>query len=151
MSFVVTKHPDYQAMKAGGMTIVPFLLDDLLDPDWRCDACHGEGYEFVPTWREEWEKLKNYPPRGTGKVCPKCNGKGNVSSWAAMQLLWEIIGRKNGPHVEEWMRGKHVVLVKLWQKWGEQHGYLLPTPDDEPSGLAKVGRMLLAFLRLWGS
>ena len=53
MSFVVTKHDDYQALKAAGKEIIPWLLEDLLDPYWCCNTCHGEGYEFVPTWHEE--------------------------------------------------------------------------------------------------
>jgi hypothetical protein len=151
MSFVVYKHPDYQALQAAGDEIIPWLLRDMLDPNWHCDACHGQGYEFAPGWEQEWVKDKVYLPRSTGNPCPKCKGKGNICSWACMHLLFEKTrARGDAPEIEEWMRGRHDALTKLWRKWGEQRGYL-PAVPDEPGALAKIGRAILGVFRLWAS
>jgi hypothetical protein len=144
MSFVVAEHPDYKALQAAGAETIPWLLEDLLDPNWHCGACHGEGYEFVPTWEEEWDKDKTYPPRSTGNVCPECKGKGNISSWACMHLLFKKAG-DDAPEVEEWMRGRHGVLTKLWRKWGEKRGYLPATFDEKSSNF--FGWLFQLFLR----
>jgi hypothetical protein len=134
----VYTHPDYQALKAAGEEIIPWLLADMLDPDWHCRLCFGEGVEFVPGWQEAWDKGdKTWPPKSTGNRCPECRGKGHISSWGCMSLLWEIVGRDNGPQVENWMRGKHDALIKTWRKWGEQHGYLPPTPNERPDTFFK--------------
>jgi hypothetical protein len=148
MSFIMHKHPDYQALRGAGSEIIPYLLADLFDPDWHCDACLGYGQELVPTWREEWEQHKTHPPRQTGNICSQCNGKGNVCSWAAMTLLFEKTG-DDAPTVEDGMRGRHDVLTKLWRKWAEQRGYFPPTPV-EPSGWTKLGRVVVGIFKLWG-
>lgn len=150
-SFVVTKHPDFEALEAGGQGIVPWLLEDMLDPNWHCDACYGYGYEFAPGWQEAFDADRsNWPPKSAGRPCPKCKGKGNVSSWGCMTLLWGIVGREGGPQVEEWMRGKHDVLVGLWRKWGEKRGYLPPTPDDpEPDFATRLGRKIVNAVSGW--
>ena len=148
MSFVVTKHPDFEAMQAAGKGIIQYLLEDLIDPAWHCVSCSGYGYEFVPTWREEYEEKKTYPPRGTGNTCPACRGKGNINSWACMMLLRMAAG-DDSPRIENWMRGRHDPIVKVWRKWGEQNGYLPVTPEieEEPDVLTRVGRALLSLLR----
>lgn len=151
MSYVVTKHPDYLVMQEAGMEIVPYLLVDMLDLNWHCDLCRGLGYELVPTWEQEWYDDATFPPRSTGNNCPKCGGKGNINSWACMMLLTAAVG-EDKPKVENWMRGRHGALTKLWQKWGEQRGYLPPTPDEpKPGRLRKIGKLIQGLLRLWGS
>ena len=144
MSFVVQDHPSFQVLKAAGSDIIPFLLEDLLDPDWHCDHCYGEGFEFPPDW--VWDNVKRNWPTDTGIPCSVCKGKGSINSWACMMLLGMAAGTDR-PKVPEWMRGRHEPLTKLWQKWGEQRGYLPATPDDpeEPGILAKIWR-LVAFL-----
>jgi hypothetical protein len=142
MSFVVTKHPDYQALKAAGKEIIPWLLADLLDPTWHCSHCHGEGFEFPANW--VWDNEKRNWPADTGIPCLQCKGKGSINSHACMMLLWGKAG-DDAPTVENWMRGRHDKLTKTWQKWGEQRGYLPPTPDEEPSALRKIARAL----KLW--
>jgi hypothetical protein len=133
MSYVVYKHPDYQALQAAGDEIIPWLLDDLLDRNWHCGSCWGEGYEFVPTWLEEFNRDRTHP-RSTGNPCPECKGKGNICSWACMHLLFEKTrARGDAPEVENWMRGRHDALTKLWRKWGERQGLLPVTPDERPN------------------
>lgn len=133
MSFTVTKHPDFQALKAAGAEVIPWLLEDLLDPHWHCNLCFGTGTEFVPGWQDAWDKGdKTWPPKSTGNRCPECQGKGHISSWGVMHLLWEAVGRDKGPKIEKWMQGKHDVLVKQWRKWGEQQGLLPVTPEEKP-------------------
>ena len=145
MSYTVTKHPDYQAMKEAGEEIIPYLFADMLDSNWHCSHCYGEGFEFPADW--VWDNEKRNWPTDTGIPCAQCNGKGNVSSWGCMTLLWEAVGRDNGPKVEDWMRGRHDVLVRQWCKWGEQRGYLPPTPG--PSRLEKLGRLIFGIVKLW--
>lgn len=145
MSYVATKHPDYQALKAAGKEIIPYLFADMDDPDRYCGSCHGYGYEFVPTWQEEWDASRIYPPRSTGNICPECEGKGNICSWACVTLLFEIAG-EDRPVVPKKMRGKHDAIIRLCRKWGEQRGYLPQPPDEKPGGLAKI---VQAFFRLF--
>ena len=153
MSYVVTKHPDYQALSAAGREIIPFLLADMFDPNWHCSHCYGEGFEFPAGW--VWDNEKRNWPTDTGVPCTQCNGKGNTSSWACMHLLWEIIGRNSGegPVVEDWMRGKHTALMNLWRKWAGEHGYMSPVPDapEEPGRLRRIGQFIWGLIRLWGS
>jgi hypothetical protein len=148
MSFVVTNHPDYQALvKEAGKEIIPYLLDDMFDPNWNCSHCYGEGFEFPPGW--VWDnELRNWPT-DTGIPCSKCKGKGSINSWACMTLLWDKVGRDNGPKIENWMRGRHAVLTKAWRKWGEQNGYLPASPEEKesPGVLARAGRALLGLFR----
>jgi hypothetical protein len=147
MSFVVTKHPDYQAMLAAGREILPYLYADILDPAWYCDKCFGEGFEFLPDWQETWDKSKIWPV-DTGVPCPACNGKGNVNSWACIMLLAEAMG-DDRPKIPKKMQGKHSAIKKLYLKWGEKHGYLPLTPEEEkpePSFFRKVVNMLAFFL-----
>lgn len=142
MSFVVTKHPDYEAMRAAGKEIIQFLLEDLINPHWLCQTCSGYGYEFVPNWRVEYDKNKTYPPNSTGNNCPECNGKGSINSWACITLLAEKAGDER-PKIEKWMRGRHDPIVKVWRKWGEQAGYLpVAQSEEQPSVLAKLVRGL---------
>ena len=141
MSFVVTKHPDFEALEKAGDEVIPWLLNDLLDPDWHCSHCYSEGFEFPPGW--EWDAVKRNWPTDTGVPCTVCKGKGSINSWACMHLLWDHVGRDKGPKIEEWMRGRHAALTKLWQKWGEQHGYLPVTPD-EPEATNLLTRILKA-------
>jgi hypothetical protein len=159
MSFVVTDHLDYKALQAAGSEIIPWLLADLLDPDWHCNTCYGQGYEFVPSWRDEYERgWENnrvlYPPRSTGNACPECKGKGNICSWACMTLLFEKT-RANGdaPIVEKWMQGRLDALSNLWRKWGEQRGYLPPTPEDGAkhgrAGRGEPSAIVVLLLRLY--
>lgn len=148
MSYVVTKHPDYQALQAAGDEIIPWLLEDMLDPNWHCDACYGEGFKFPDGW--VWDSVKRNWPSDTGVPCPKCGGKGSISSWGCMSLLWDKVGRDNGPKIENWMRGRHDVLCKCWQKWGEARGYLPPTPDaPKPDFPTRVGHQILDFILGW--
>jgi hypothetical protein len=123
LSFVDTKHLDYQALREAGKEIVQYLLEDLVDPDWYCQRCYGYGYEFVPTWGQE-----TYPPRSTGNPCPECKGKGVICSWACLSLLADIVG-DDRPKIENSMRGCHDDIVKVWRKWGEENGYLPKTLD----------------------
>lgn len=83
MSFVVTKHPDFQALKDAGDEVIPWLLHDLLDPDWYCAHCYGEGFEFPAGW--EWDSEKRNWPTDTGIPCTKCKGKGGINS---TRLSW---------------------------------------------------------------
>lgn len=147
MSFVVTKHRDFEAMQAAGKGIIQFLLEDLIDPAWYCQKCSGYGYEFVPTWMDEYGKSKVYPPRSTGNTCPECKGKGCINSWACITLL-RLAAGDDSPKIEEWMRGRHDPIVKVWRKWGQQNGYLPVTPEEkeEPGILTQIGR---AFLNLF--
>src|SRR5271157_3488634 len=80
MSFVVTKHPDYQALKAAGKEIIPILFADIVDPAWHCTHCYGEGFEFPVGW--VWDNERRNWPTDTGIPCSECKGKGNVNSWA---------------------------------------------------------------------
>ena len=77
MSFVVTKHPDYQALREAGKDIITFLLEDLIDPRWYCSHCYGEGFEFPPDW--EWDAVKRNWPTDTGIPCTRCNGRGGTN------------------------------------------------------------------------
>ena len=133
MSFVVTKHPDYQALKAAGMEIVPYLLADMLDPDWHCNTCYSEGFEFPAGW--VWDNEKRNWPTDTGIPCRACKGKGGISSWACISLIAEIVG-DDRPKIETRIQGKHEAIVKLYREWGELRGYLPPTTTDKPGGLA---------------
>lgn len=146
MSFVVTKHPDYQVLREAGKEIMPYLLEDMIDPHWHCNKCYGEGFEFPAGW--VWDNEKRNWPEDTGIPCPECKGKGSINSWACMTLLAEKAG-EDRPKIEEWMRGRHDPIVKVWRKWGEQNGYLPVTPDEEeqPDVLTRVGRALLSLLR----
>ena len=143
MSFVVTDHPDYQALKAAGMEVAPYLLVDLIDPDWHCDACYGEGFEFPAGWA--WDNKKRNWPTDTGIPCPKCMGKGSINTWACIMLLTEIAG-DDRPKVEVYMQGRHAALIDLWRKWGELRGYLPPTTDT-PGGL--VGFIKKLGSKIW--
>lgn len=147
MSYVVTKHPDYIALREAGKEIIPYLLEDMLDPNWYCGACNGFGYEFVSTWEEEWYDHMTFPPRSTGNICPKCSGKGHVNSWACMMLISGIAG-DDCPKIANWMRGRHDPLLRAYRKWGAERGYLPPIPE-EPNALTKVGRTIMGILRLW--
>ena len=146
MSFVVTKHPDYRLMREAGKEIIPYLLADLLDPAWHCSHCYGEGFEFPPDW--VWDNVKRNWPTDTGIPCTECKGKGSISSWACMTLLAEITG-DDRPKCERAWQGRHDKLTKMWQKWGEERGYLPPTPDDSPSALRQIGRAILGMFKLW--
>src|SRR5574337_1225210 len=128
MSFVVTDHPDFKALQAAGEPIVPFLLTDLKDNLGFCKTCHGLGYELAPVRDRDtdWQARHAWPPQSTGKPCPECHGVGHVNSWAVFYLL-----RTNAPGhpvIETWMRGRHEPIRKAWLKWGEENGYLPPTP-----------------------
>src|SRR5271157_4500882 len=90
MSFVVTKHPDYRAMREAGKEIIPFLLADMLDDQWHCSACYGEGFEFPAGW--VWNNETRNWPTDTGIPCPACKGKGSINSWACIMLIAEITG-----------------------------------------------------------
>jgi hypothetical protein len=137
MSFVVHDHPDYQALQAAGDEIIPWLLADLVDPDWHCNSCYGDGFEYPAGWQEEWDKNRVWPT-DTGIPCHECKGKGNVCVHACMHLLWEKVG-DDAPVIEKWMRGRVAALTDLWRKWGERKGYLPPTPDKPRLGiLARV-------------
>ena len=129
MSFVVTKHPDYESLLTAGKEIIPFLLEDIRDPNWYCTSCFGYGYDFVPTWDTECDENCTHPPRSTGEVCPKCKGKGNINSWACMTLLAQIAG-DDRPVVEERIRGRHDPLVNMWLKWGQERGYITLAPGE---------------------
>jgi hypothetical protein len=134
MSFVVQKHPDYQALQAAGNEIVPWLLKDMLEPFWHCDECHGFGMELVPTWQKEWEDSKTYPPRQTGKVCSKCNGVGYINSWACMMLIAEKMG-DDRPKIPPADRGKHDAICRIYRNWGIEHGYIQGEIEPEPPGI----------------
>lgn len=125
MSFVVTKHPDFEAMQTAGKEIIQYLLEDLIDPKWHCDHCYGEGFEFPAGW--VWDNEKRNWPTDTGVPCTVCKGKGGINSWACMTLLRMAAG-EDSPKIEEWMRGRHDPIVKVWRKWGQQNGYL-PGPE----------------------
>jgi hypothetical protein len=148
MSFVVTKHPDYRAMREAGAEIIPYLFADMVDPAWHCSHCYGEGFEFPADW--VWDNVKRNWPEDTGIPCTQCNGKGNVNSWACMMLLAEAMGDTR-PEIPRKFQGKHDAIVKIYLKWGEQHGYLPPTPDPEPSALKKIGLAIFSIVKLWGS
>jgi hypothetical protein len=139
MSFVVTKHDDFQAMLAAGKEIIPYLLEDLLDPNWHCSHCYSEGFEFPPDW--VWDNEKRNWPTDTGIPCTECKGKGSINSWACMTLLAQAAG-DDRPKIENWMRGRHDPLVKEWKKWGEQRGYLPAPKEESPEQgiLAKVSQ-----------
>ena len=151
MSHVMYNHPDYQALQAAGDEIIPWLFADLLDRDWHCNLCMGFGTEFVPGWQEAWDNGdKTWPPKSTGNRCPGCKGKGNICSWAAMHLLFEKTrARGDAPVVENWMRGRHDALTKLWSKWGEKQGLLPPTPDEKPGAFATIRRAMSGLFKLW--
>ena len=146
MSFVVTKHPDYQALKAAGKEIIPYLFADIVDPAWHCTHCYGEGFEFPVGW--VWDNERRNWPTDTGIPCSECKGKGNVNSWACMMLLAEAMGDTR-PKIPVKFQGRHTEIVKIYLKWGEQHGYLPPTPDEEPSGLTKIFRGIVGVVKLW--
>lgn len=139
MSFVVTRHPDFQALSGAGMDIVPFLLEDL-QVKWFCQKCNGHGTRLLTpeeaesSWhresRELWNKHHPDAPSNTVEVwdvCSECEGYGSVNTWAVVTLLAQAVGDKR-PKIEEWMRGRHDPIVKVWIKWGQQNGYL-PGPE----------------------
>lgn len=149
MSFVVAKHPDYQALREAGNEIIPWLLTDMSDPDWHCNHCYGEGFEFPPNW--VWDNVKRNWPTDTGIPCTVCKGKGSISSWACMMLVAEKAGNLR-PYVEPRYQGKHDALVRIYREWGERNGYLPPTPVVlEPSGMRRLGRAIFGIFKLWGS
>jgi hypothetical protein len=139
MSFVVTKHPSYQVLLAAGSDIIQYLLEDLLDPNWHCSHCYGEGFEFPPDW--VWDNEKRNWPSDTGIPCTECKGKGSINSWACMMLLSYAAG-SDRPKVPDWMRGRHEPLTNLWREWGEDRGYLpmTPRPAPEPNIVTKLLR-----------
>src|ERR1700675_3046977 len=100
MSFVVTKHPSYQVLLAAGSDIIQYLLEDLLDPNWHCSHCYGEGFEFPPDW--VWDNEKRNWPTDTGIPCTECKGKGSINSWACMTLLAEAAGDDRPVCKYEW-------------------------------------------------
>lgn len=151
MSFVVYKHPGFQALLGAGDEIIPWLFADLFDQNWHCGSCYGDGFEYPTGWQEEWDKNRVWPT-DTGIPCHECKGKGNICTWACMTLLFEKTrARGDAPVVENWMRGKHTALSNLWRKWGEKRGYLPPTPDQVPGGLKKIGRAILSVFKLWAN
>lgn len=145
MSFVVTKHPSFQVLRAAGADIIPYLLEDLFDEHWHCNHCYGEGFEFPPDW--VWDNEKRNWPTDTGIPCTECHGKGYINSWACMTLLWEAVGRENGPKVKESQRGRHGELTRLWREWAEDNSYLpkTPRPVPEPNFFIKLLRGLYPF------
>jgi hypothetical protein len=139
MSFLVTKHPDFQALQAMGGEIVPWLLADLLDPGWHCNSCYGDGFEYPAGWQEVWDRDRVWP-ENTGVPCHECGGKGNICVHACMRLLWENVD--DAPKIERWMSGRVNVLTGLWRKWGEERGLLPATPGPEPGFLTRAFRAL---------
>jgi hypothetical protein len=131
MSFVVYKHPSYQALREAGNEVVPWLLEDLIDPDWHCDHCYGEGFEFPADW--VWDSVKRNWPTDTGIPCSQCRGKGNLCHWACMSLLAEHAGDER-PKAPRSIHGKIVPLTNMWKEWGEQRGYLSSSPEVKEIG-----------------
>ena len=104
LSFVAFGSKEFQALKAMGTSIIPFLLQDI--------------QRTQEEWHESLRKRKNMYDSWAAIMLLRMAADQN---------------KMQPPMIEKWMQGRHEPIRKAWLKWGKQHGFLPATLEEEKS------------------